>query len=234
MHIFIMNLNLNYWSPSDGQNLIEYLNGFSKGKKGIEFEEKLFKSNYPCIAEEIFNGNYLSFLDLNLNDNASLILLNGKIISKIKDFNLQKEYLLKYLTNVDCWATTDVLKFKPTPKTQQNYFELALYLLKSKNTFYRRTAVIILFAFKKNDNYSTKICNLISNLKNESEYYVNMAVAWFLQEWFLYNKNGVLSLLKSGNLNEFVIRKTISKCHDSFRVSVEDKKLLKQILKNNG
>ena len=156
MHFFIMNLNLNYWSPSDGQNLIEYLNTFSKGEKGIEFEEKLFKSNYPCIAvpskiidsiaKEIFKGNYLSFLDLNLNDNASLILLSGKIISKIKDFNLQKEYLLKYLTNVDCWATTDVLKFKPTPKTQQNYFELALYLLKSKNTFYRRTAIIILYA----------------------------------------------------------------------------------------
>ncbi len=239
-----MNLNLQNWSTTDGENLSKYFLTFSKGESGINFEEKLFKTCYPCIAvpskivdniaKEILKGNHLSFLDLNLHGNVTEILLSGKIISKIKDFTVQKKYLLKYLKNVDSWATTDVLKFKTSNKTQEDYFSLIKELIKSKNTFYRRTAIIILFAYKKNHNYNDKIYNLISSLKPESEYYVNMAIAWFLQEWFLYNKDLVIRLLKSGAVNEFVLRKTISKCHDSFRVSNEEKQILKEILKNNG
>ena len=36
-----------------------------------------------------------------------------------------------------------------------------------------------------------------------------------------------LAYLKHHHLNTFVLNKFISKCHDSFRISAEDKELLK-------
>ena len=84
----------------------------------------------------------------------------------------------------------------------------------------------ILFSYKNNDEYVDKIFKVLDKLYDESEYYVNMAIAWLLCELMIYNRDKTLKYLEHHNLNNFTINKAISKCRDSFRVSKEDKELL--------
>ena len=70
----------------------------------------------------------------------------------------------------------------------------------------------------------------------EQEYYVNMAIAWLLCEIMIFYPAETLKFLnnyknkyKESN-NIFVLKKTISKCRDSFRISEENKILLKKLL----
>ena len=56
-----------------------------------------------------------------------------------------------------------------------------------------------------------------------------MCISWLLCEMFISHKDKVINCLKSNNFNSFVINKTISKCHDSFRISDSDKELLSSI-----
>ena len=69
--------------------------------------------------------------------------------------------------------------------------------------------------------------NICNSLGEETHYYVNMANAWLVAECFTKQRDKTLNLIKNKTLNKFVQNKAISKCRDSFRVSPEDKELLK-------
>ena len=58
-----------------------------------------------------------------------------------------------------------------------------------------------------------------------------MANAWLICECFVKCRKETLEFLKKHKLNTFTINKFISKCRDSYRVSNEDKELLKQLYK---
>ena len=75
---------------------------------------------------------------------------------------------------------------------------------------------------------------MISNLKQEKEYYVNMAVAWLLCDCFIKQKDSTLLFIQKNTLNPFVLNKFISKCCDSYRVSNDDKQFLKSLRKKEG
>ena len=53
-----------------------------------------------------------------------------------------------------------------------------------------------------------------------------MAEAWLLCELFIKHKEETLKYFETHNLNKFTINKTISKIHDSYRVSYEDKEYI--------
>ena len=56
-----------------------------------------------------------------------------------------------------------------------------------------------------------------------------MAIAWYLCDCFIKDRVETLIFLKSNKTNDFVLNKTVSKCRDSFRISKEDKELLKKL-----
>ena len=55
-----------------------------------------------------------------------------------------------------------------------------------------------------------------------------MAQAWLVSFMFVYHRDETFAYIKRNKLNKFTINKAISKINDSFRVSKEDKELLKE------
>ena len=181
------------------------------------------------ICKDICSGNYEQFLEQNNFLYYENTIVQAILISKIKDFEKQKKYLLQLSKIVDNWATCDILKFTTKPNNANRYFELSLQLLSSPKIFERRIAIRILFSFVKMPEYTQKIFDVLESIKEEKEYYVNMCVAWLLQVMFLENREQTLNFLKQGKTNTFVKQKAISKCVDSYRISVEDKNILKKL-----
>lgn len=224
------------WTNEDKKPFLELLKSLSKGDdKGI-WEQRIVNTKLPCLAvpsteidkisKQIFKGNYISFLDLWIWDNHSTTLIFGKLLSKIKDFDLLKSYLIPYSEKADNWSTIDCLRFHFTNENSKNFINLSKELILSKHTFSRRLALIILLkllSFKD----CTDICfDFFNLLKNEEEYYVNMAAAWLLAECMTKYRDKTIQFYKNNNTNSFIINKSISKCRDSFRISNEDKDYL--------
>ena len=55
-----------------------------------------------------------------------------------------------------------------------------------------------------------------------------MAVAWLLSICYIKEKEATINYLKNSHLDDFTLRKTISKINDSYRVSKEEKEQLKR------
>ena len=229
-----MELIKDKWTKKDGKEFVKYLETFKREEKR-EWARNIINTKLTILAilspelkkitKQIMKGNYLSFLDLDLNDYYECMAINSIIISNIKDFETKKEYLLKYSEKIENWASCDSLKFD-IKGNEEKYYDLAEYYLKSKLPFERRLGLYILFNFIDNDSYINKIYEIMDRFYNEEEYYVNMMNAWLLCELFTKRRNETIKYLEKNKLNKFTINKGISKCRDSYRVSKEDKEFL--------
>lgn len=173
------------------------------------------------ISNEICKGDWRSFLDFNLNNYYEEIIINAYIINKINDHDLKCKYLNFYIKNDLCWSTCDVLKFD----NDKRYLGLAKSYLKSSNNFIVRIGIIVFFSFIRSDLNS--VFNLLSFI-NSNDYYVNMAYAWILCEIYIVDRNSLIKFIRDNNINSFVIDKMVSKCCDSYRLSVSDKEKIKK------
>ena len=229
-----MEFILDRWSERDGKSFQMFLDSKKRTEK-IEWTRKIINTKMPLlaiptpelkkIAREIYKGDYLSFLDLSLNYYYENTIINGMLITKIKDFNLLKKYLNKYTKYVDNWASCDLLSFNIKGK-EKEFFDLSMEYIKSSAPFTRRIGVIIWFNYISKKEYLKEIFDVIKTMKNEDEYYVNMALAWFIAECFIKQREMTLQLLDLGCLNRFTVNKAVQKCRDSYRVSKEDKEYL--------
>jgi len=229
-----MNLIKNNWTKEDGGEFIRYLETFKREEK-IVWTKNIINTNMQVLAikspeiimivNQIKKGNYLSFLDLDLNTYYENTIINGNLITSIKDFVVMKKYLDKYSAKIDNWASCDTLKFN-IRNNEENFVNLSREYIKSDLPFVRRIGMLILFKFIDNDKYIDEIYNRLNQFEEETEYYVNMINAWLLCELFIKRRNKTLEFLKNNKLNQFTINKSISKCRDSFRIREEDKELL--------
>lgn len=235
-----MNLIKTNWTKQDGKDFIAHLKTKQRQDK-IEWTRRIINTKMPLlaiptpelklIAKEIAKGNFISFIKLNLNDFYESQLITGLLICKVKDFNLLSELLNNYAKQVDNWASCDLLKFNINKTNQTDYFNLSKKMYLDKLPFVRRIGIIVWFQLI-NTNYLTEIFALINKHNpNEQDYYVNMATSWFIAECFIKNRTTTLQFLEENLLNKFTINKAISKCHDSYRVSSEDKVMLNKFKK---
>ena len=238
-----MNLVKEKWRKEDKVAFLKYLKSFENQEKQA-WSKKIINTELVVLAvrtkdikymaQEILKGNFLSFLDLNIDDYYESIALQGMLISKIKDFAVQKEYLDKYVIKIDNWAGCDLLSFDVKGK-EAEFLDLILEYIESPLPFVRRTGLVILFSFIDKDDYLERVFIILNSFYDEKEYYVNMIIAWLFCECFIKRREEALKFLQTHRLNKFAINKGISKCRDSYRVSQEDKEmLLKYRVKKNN
>ncbi len=226
------------WLKKDIEEYNKYLKSI-KNEDKIEWTRNIVNTKMDVlaiktnvlrdIAKEIMKGDYISFLEQNNHLYYESLVISGIIISNIKDFNLLKKYLYKYSLLIDSWASCDILSFK-TKNKEEDYYNLALEYINYPLEFQKRLGISMLFPLV-NDIYIDRILSIIDSFTEASYYYVDMILAWLLCDSFIKERDKTLQFFKKNNANSFVINKAISKCHDSYRVTKEDKEMLKKYKK---
>ena len=210
----------------------------NKNEDKIEFTKRVVNTKKPCLGILVKEKKRIvkslidvrkEVLDIMPNKYHEALMIDAYLINTIKDYKEQIKYIEKLAKYVDTWSVTDSLKFR-IKGNEEAYFQYAKELLQSKEPFKRRIGIRIFFQYIKT-NYIKDIFVELDKLKDEEEYYVNMAISWLLCEAFIKNRDITLAYFKDNKLNSFAINKAISKCHDSFRVSKKDKELLKNFRK---
>lgn len=202
------------------------------------FNENLVKDGLPIIgltvpecreiAKQLVKENYKEILKEEAKFHEEK-LIKGLIIGYLNLPFSEIDLLLKdFVLEVDNWAVCDstISTLKIFKKNKLSGIDFIDYCFDVNQTYTIRFAYVLLLNYYIEAEYLDYIFEKISNEKSK-EYYVQMAVAWLISYLFMKFPDKTLELF-DGRLDKFTNNKAISKIRDSFRVSKEQKEMIKE------
>lgn len=129
---------------------------------------------------------------------------------------------------IDNWATCDCF----TPRCIKNHKDEFLPFIEkyshSDKEFIQRFALTTLLHYYAEERYFDLIIKTVLAC-DTSKYYVHMAAAWLIAEMLVKDYSFTVEFLKRNLLDKKTHNKAIQKASESFRLSDEQKKYLKEI-----
>lgn len=225
------------WSEESYKSFVEYLMK-QKDEKYKEFHSSLvLNSKYEMIgirvpimrkiAKDISQTNIEEYLKCVKEKYYEEVLIQGLVISHIKDETVFNKYFKEFIKKIDNWAICDSFcsSIKIIEKYEDKYFKEAIKLALNKKEFLSRVGLVtILDHFINKKNLGTVFDTL--NKIESNKFYINMAEAWLICEMYIKFPQETKEFLRDNKLNKFTQNKAISKIHDSYRVSKEEKEYL--------
>jgi len=181
------------------------------------------------IAKEIFkSGNKDEFLKELPHKYYEENLVHFFIISMIKDFDECIREVEAFLPYVDCWPVSD----QATPGIfKKNHQKLLPYIkkwIRSKHLYTSRFGIRMLMNEFLGAEFKDEYPALVASVKSD-EYYLKMMVAWYFATALAKNYDETIKYIEERKLDDWVLKKTIQKAVESFRVTDEHKEYLKSL-----
>lgn len=179
------------------------------------------------IAKEVFNSKEKdAFLKDLPHKYYEENLVHFFIISLIKDFDECIREVETFLPYVDCWPVSD----QATPRSfKKNHEKLLPYIkkwIKSKHLYTSRFGIRMLMNEFLGDEFKDEYAKLVASVKSD-EYYLKMMVAWYFATALAKNYDETIKYIEERKLGDWVLKKTIQKAVESYRVTDEHKEYLK-------
>ena len=154
--------------------------------------------------------------------------LHAFLIEQIKDFDECISALDNFLLFVDNWATCDMMTPKVLDTNPNKLYEKIEIWAKSKHTYTVRFAVVTLMKFFMDERLDKKHLNLLLSIKTD-EYYINMAIAWYLATALSSRWEIVIPYIENKKFSKWIHNKAIQKSIESYRITKEQKEYLKTL-----
>lgn len=225
------------WNKKEYQIYLNYLKSLSEPAYR-DFHKNLTETKYEILgirvpllrhlAKEKMHTDYLKFLKYCGDKYYEEVFIEGIVISNIKDEEIFLEHFYKYLDKIDNWAICDSFcnSLKRFKKDPDKYFNICKELaLQTDKVFTSRVGLICILNHFIAKQYLKEIFNILDTIKSD-EYYLNMAESWLICELYTKYPKETTKYLKKNKLNKFTQNKAISKIHDSYRVTKEEKEFL--------
>lgn len=204
-----------------------------------EFHSKLIMSDkligvrtpeLKRIAKVIARSNYEEFFKENRHELYEENMVHGLVLGYLKlEFDDLKPLVDEFIPYIDNWAVCDAtvanLKVYKKNKTKDIVFNEIKKYISNNNPWINRFGYVLLLEYFIEEKYIEEIFKLCSNYKDE--YYVKMAIAWLISMCYIKFKGRTLTFLKKNKLDTWTHNKTIQKTIESYRVTDEDKKMLR-------
>lgn len=152
--------------------------------------------------------------------------LHAFLIERIGDFDKTVAALDAFLPYVDNWATCDCM----SPKILGKYPEVLLSKIwewmAADHTYTIRYAIGLMMRFYLEDHFRPEYPERIAAIRSD-EYYVNMMIAWYFATALAKQYDAILPYIIEKRLPEWIHNKTIQKAVESYRITPEQKVLLR-------
>lgn len=182
-------------------------------------------------SKELAKANFREYLDNAWMEYYEERVIYGLVIGYSKmDIEEKFKYLDVFVPNINSWAVCDVCcsNIKVKKEELEKLWEYILKYINSENEFEVRFSVIMMLDNFINDEYIAKVLDILENINN-SKYYVKMAIAWTICDAFIKQKEKTLNFLNETKLDNWTYNKAIQKMCESFRVTNEEKEMLKNM-----
>lgn len=161
------------------------------------------------------------------------IMLQGMLIGLIKDIDKVFKYTRKFIPKIDNWAVCDIFcaSLKITKKYKKEMWEFIQEYTKSDKEFEIRFSIVMLLDYYIDKEYLAKDFQIFNQIANDG-YYVKMAVAWAISICLIKYYDETIEYLKTAKLDNWTYNKALQKARESYRISDEKKKKLRDMKKN--
>ena len=181
------------------------------------------------LARELFRaGKVGPFLDelphVYLEENG----LHAFFLEQIRDYEVCMAAVEAFLPYVDNWATCDSLNPPVFQKHRDELPERVRVWLDSGETYKIRFGVKMLMSHFLEEDFRGEHLEMVSVIQSK-EYYVNMMRAWYFATALAKQWEATLPLLTERRLDPWTHRKTIQKAVESYRITDEQKTLLRSL-----
>lgn len=235
-----MNLIREHWTKEDYAQFRIYLQSLSEeaykafNARIIPNTPHAYGIRIPYIrkiAKEIIKGNYHEFIELPKSDYHEEILIEGLIRSADK---CPYEQILKHMSEfsekIYNWAICDTVSFKGLKKHTDRFIDDVSQFIYSDNPWAVRMGFLALMSFCLTDEYIDRVLEYVNSI-NSDFYYVQMIQAWLIATAAAKQHDKTMNFLAGNSLNSTTQNMAIRKIRESFRISPEDKELVKCLKK---
>lgn len=175
------------------------------------WKEVIKNLSNECFEETIIKGFIIAYAKINVEEKI--------------------EYIKDFVPQMDSWEITDT--FVPTLKIKekdlQMFWDFIVSYTNSEKEFEVRFAIICMLDYYLKEEYLDKVIFILDKIKHEG-YYVKMAIAWtFAEIGIKFNEKAMKYLISENNLDKFTYNKTLQKMIESYRISLEQKEILKKM-----
>ena len=155
-------------------------------------------------------------------------MLHAFLIGQLEDYRQTLAQTGIFLPYVDNWAVCDSLAPKALMQKPDDFYGEIKFWITDSHPYTQRFAIVQLMGNYLDEAFKPEMLGLVCALKSD-EYYVNMAIAWYLSVALLKQFPLTLPVFQKGQLGRFVHNKGIQKAIESRRISPERKELLRSL-----
>ena len=188
------------------------------------------------FAKEIAEGDWQTYLREATEDSYEEVAIKGFVIGYAKaELEVLLPYIAEHIEKINDWSLCDGFcsNLKVVKKHREEILEFLLPYAKIDDEFKQRVVAVMLMTYYLTDEYIDMTLKVLDNLKNE-KYYCKMAVAWAIATaWAKQREKTYCYMLDGYNtLDDWSYNKAIQKMLESYRVSDEDKVMLRKMKRN--
>ena len=154
--------------------------------------------------------------------------LHAFILSEEKDFNTCIAELEQFLPYVDNWATCDQLSPRCFKKRTAELLPFIRKWMRNTHTYTKRFGIGSLMRYFLDEAFRPEYLEWVASIKSD-EYYIRMMQAWFFATALAKQWDATLPYIEQHRLEKDTHNKTIQKAVESFRITDEQKALLKTL-----
>ena len=160
-------------------------------------------------------------------------LLHALLLSELQgDFDAVVAEFQAFLPYVDNWAVTDCFSPRVFDVEPARARAFCLSCLDSAHPYTVRFGIVMLLYRSLRETFDPAILPRLASL-SEGEYYIDMAVAWYLSQALAFDYEQTLPVLEQSLFSRFVHNKAIQKAIESYRISDAHKAELR-LLRRHG
>ncbi|MGN1299079.1 MAG: DNA alkylation repair protein [Candidatus Scatovivens sp.] len=189
-----------------------------------DYAKNLLKKNPDLNIREVGNEYYEE------------IMLQGIIIGLKSNLSFEqlKEKIEYFVPKIYNWAICDIFcsSLKITKKYKKEMKQIIKKYLKSSKEFEIRFAIVMILDYYIDEENLEEDFKIFENIKS-TDYYVQMAISWALSMCLIKFFDETIEFLKYSNLDTYVYNKALQKGIESYRISENNKKILKNMKKSN-
>ncbi len=154
--------------------------------------------------------------------------LHAFLIEQIRDYDACIAALNAFLPYVDNWATCDSMRPRILKKEPVRLLSDIERWLASDHTYTVRFGIQLLMLYYLDENFDPVYLKRVAAIQS-GEYYVNMMIAWYFATALAKQYDATLPYIKERRLSPWVHAKTIQKAVESYRITSEQKAVLRKL-----
>ena len=182
-----------------------------------------------ALAKELYGtGEYAEFLRELPHRYFDENQLHAFVVSLIRDYGECVAAVDEFLPYVDNWATCDQLSPGVFAKNHERLAADAYRWTEAEHTYTVRFGIGALMAHFLDGDFKPEYLRRVAEIRSE-EYYIRMMQAWYFATALAKQYDKILPFIEKQKLDVWTHNKTIQKARESYRITDEQKQILKEL-----